>query len=614
MNTRVFLFCTALLAAAPAFAAGFDSPINRVDNAARAAGIVAGTPQTKSEIQDKKTHDIAMALGGEKRVALVIGNAAYKNVPPLSNPPNDARLMAQTLTGLGFQLVGGKPLLDGDKQAIEKAIRAFGQALQGGAVGLFYYSGHGVQIKGTNYIIPVTATINNEADVKYELVDTNFVLDEMTTAGNRLNMMILDACRNNPFGGRGLRGVASGLAQMTAPAGTLISYSTAPNTQASDGAGKNSPFTAALASTLVTPGLNVFEAFNDVAVKVDESTHGQQQPWTSTSPIKGKFYFAGLPGNGAIATIPAPPPQQVATLTPVNPNVARRGRVGIQIDNMTPELARSLGISQSRGVPIIGVLPNSPGAVAGLMKNDVILEVNGEAVKNNVDVVSRISHLVPGAQLSLKILRERREQDVIVTVDELSPADAAFADVMSLYSNKDYERAFEGFLKFTDAFPDNPNVARVRTNLSSMYLNGLGVAKDEAEGVILLRSVADQGYAGAQSLLAIAYLTGRGVPKDNAQAAGLLRKAADQNDAMAQAYLGWMYEEGLSVTKDTSQAIALYRKAADKGDPSGEYYLGASYEKGLGVPKDISEARAWYHKAADQGQTDAIDALKRLGN
>jgi uncharacterized caspase-like protein len=240
-----------------------------------------------------------MGVAGERRVALVIGNSAYQNVPPLKNPANDAPLMAETLKAVGFELIGGKALLNADKAALERAIRSFGQALRGGAVGLFYYAGHGVQIDGVNYLVPVAANIADELDVKFELVDAGLVLDAMAIARNRLNIVILDACRNNPFGGRGLRGIGGGLAQVSAPAGTVISYATQPGDVAEDGTGRDSPYTTALSSAIRHPGLDIFATFNEVGLRVKETTGGRQQPWLATSPIEGQFYF--VPGESAEA-------------------------------------------------------------------------------------------------------------------------------------------------------------------------------------------------------------------------------------------------------------------------------------------------------------------------
>jgi uncharacterized caspase-like protein len=239
----------------------------------------------------------------EERLALVIGNGGYQHVAPLTNPPNDARLTADTLKTVGFRLVGEAALVNAERAAMEHAIRDFGRQLRGGAVGLFYYAGHGVQIDGQNYLVPVGADVEDAADVKYELIDLGYVLDEMKNAGNRLNIVILDACRNNPFGGRGLRALTRGLAQIQAPEGTIISYATQPGNTASDGAGKNSPFTRALTLSLLKPGLSVFDTFNDVGLAVEAATGGQQQPWLSHSPIQGSFQFHA--GTAAPSAPPA---------------------------------------------------------------------------------------------------------------------------------------------------------------------------------------------------------------------------------------------------------------------------------------------------------------------
>ena len=213
----------------------------------------------------------------DKRVALVIGNAAYQNITVLDNPRNDALLMANTLSGLGFTLVGGGAQLDLDKAGLDAAIQKFGRALTGAEVGLFYYAGHGMQLRGSNFLVPVGANPTREADVDFQMVDVNLVLRQMDGSGTRLNLVVLDACRNNPFGGRGLRSAAGGLAQMRAPEGTLISFATQPGNVAMDGEG-NSPFTKALAATVRRPGLDIFQTFNEVGLAVKRATGGEQQP------------------------------------------------------------------------------------------------------------------------------------------------------------------------------------------------------------------------------------------------------------------------------------------------------------------------------------------------
>ena len=242
----------------------------------------------------------------EKRVALVIGNSAYRNVTPLDNPRNDARLMATTLQGLGFQLVGNGAQIDLDKSAFDAVLSKFGDAVLGADVALFYYAGHGVQVAGRNFLVPVAANPVKEADVYLQMVDTNVVLSQMDGAGTKLNIVLLDACRNNPFGGRGLRATGGGLAQMQAPGGTLISYATQPGNVAQDGDGSNSPYSKALATTMRKPGLGLFETFNEVGLSVQQATGGSQQPWVSSSPIAAPFYFASPPSARAAGAQPAP--------------------------------------------------------------------------------------------------------------------------------------------------------------------------------------------------------------------------------------------------------------------------------------------------------------------
>jgi uncharacterized caspase-like protein len=257
----------------------------------------------------------------ETRIALVIGNSAYRNVTPLENPGSDAKLIADTLIGLGFNLVGGRAQLDLDKPSIDRVVQAFGRQLAGADVGLFYYAGHGVQIRGENFLVPIDANPTREADVDFQMFDTNVLLRQMQGAGTRLNIVILDACRNNPFFGRGLavgraqdagnirlRDLASGLAQMQAPEGTLISFATQPGSVAQDGFGRHSPFARALADTMPRPGVGIFDTFNQVGLDVKRTTGGAQQPWVSSSPIEGTFYFVPPKAVVAAPPVPAAPP------------------------------------------------------------------------------------------------------------------------------------------------------------------------------------------------------------------------------------------------------------------------------------------------------------------
>jgi uncharacterized caspase-like protein len=229
------------------------------------------------------------------RVALVVGNSNYKSVGRLANPANDASLMAKTLQHLGFTLVGGGAQLNLDREHFDRLAQRFGREARGADVALFYYAGHGVQIDGTNYLVPTDANPETAADADFQMVDATSMLRQMEASRARLKLMILDACRNNPFDGRGLRAMGGGLAQMQAPDGTIIAFSTQPGHKALDGSNGHSPYTAALARIVQKPGLDILQTFNAVGVAVATATKERQSPWFSSSPIKGDFYFVPAP-------------------------------------------------------------------------------------------------------------------------------------------------------------------------------------------------------------------------------------------------------------------------------------------------------------------------------
>ncbi len=230
----------------------------------------------------------------ERRIALVIGNGAYTKAPPLKNPPNDARDMAVTLKTLGFDVTSG---ININQRDMKRLIREFGQKLKAGGSGLFYYAGHGVQSKGHNYLIPVDADIQSEAEVEDSAVDVNLLLNYMDDAQNGVNIVILDACRDNPFS-RSFRSASNGLAQVDAPTGTLIAYATAPGRVASDGTGQNGLYTSELLKQMHVPGLSVTEMFMNVRAEVMKQTGNKQVPWEASSLV-GMFYFSAPAKNSA---------------------------------------------------------------------------------------------------------------------------------------------------------------------------------------------------------------------------------------------------------------------------------------------------------------------------
>ena len=229
------------------------------------------------------------------RVALVIGNAAYANVPSLTNPVNDAREMSSALRELGFKVIEGYNLTS---TSMRGKIAEFGAALPGAGVSLFYYAGHGMQVSGRNYLVPVDAKVERPSALGTEAIEINTVIADME-AEKRINLVFLDACRDNPLsrnlarsmgGGSRSTAVGQGLAQVNAGIGTLITFATSPDTIALDGSGRNSPFTQAMLKYIRTPGLEIRSMLTRVRADVIRATNEQQVPWDHSS-LTGDFYF-----------------------------------------------------------------------------------------------------------------------------------------------------------------------------------------------------------------------------------------------------------------------------------------------------------------------------------
>ena len=213
----------------------------------------------------------------------MVGNGDYAaEIGKLKNPSSDAQLMADTLKGLGFEV---SLVTDADQKAMKRAIREFGQKLREtgpNGIGLFYYAGHGVQVDGENFLLPIGAEIQAEGDVELEAVSASSILSQMQFAGNAVNLVFLDACRNNPLT-RSFRSGSRGLARVDAPRGSFVGYSTAPGDVSVDGETSNSPYALALVEELNTPGISIEEAHRAVRGKVLAATNQRQTPWDSSS-------------------------------------------------------------------------------------------------------------------------------------------------------------------------------------------------------------------------------------------------------------------------------------------------------------------------------------------
>lgn len=241
--------------------------------------------------QSDDEDDLAKMFEGEKRYALVVGNASYQHVAPLKNSMNDASDIAEELTRSNFEVI---KVIDGTYEQIRSAFIQFHQKLSNGpkdkTVGVFYYAGHGLQTDGENYIVPIDANIQYEDDIPRTCVPIQrVILNGMDRSSSRMNIVILDACRNNPFPSAS-RSAGSGLAEMKKAKGSFIAYATAPGSTASDGDGRNGLYTQELLKALGRKGRSIEQVFKEVRKNVLELSQGKQNTWDSSNII-GEFYF-----------------------------------------------------------------------------------------------------------------------------------------------------------------------------------------------------------------------------------------------------------------------------------------------------------------------------------
>jgi uncharacterized caspase-like protein len=274
----------------------------------------------------------AMAAGGdsaapakaERRIALVLGNSAYQNVPALPNPVVDAKAIAAELEKLNFEVISGYDLT---KLETQETIARFAKDVRGADIALFYYAGHGMQVDGNNYLLPVDASLEDETSLDFETVQINFILRQMSRETG-LRLVFLDACRDNPlakaFGeNSGASGVSSGLAEIQiekSGKGTLVAFATSPNDVAYDGAGKHSPFTTALLAHLGEPDVPLTSAMTRVTSDVVKATDGLQRPWVNLSLTEDVILNPAKPAE--------PPQQTVASNSGDQSSTSRAAGVG----------------------------------------------------------------------------------------------------------------------------------------------------------------------------------------------------------------------------------------------------------------------------------------------
>lgn len=520
------------------------------------------------------------------KVALVIGGGAYAHAPPLENPVNDAKAMTRLLADAGFEVTS---VYDGTQDAIVSALRAFGNASDKAEVAIVFFSGHGIEINGENYLIPVDARLTSDRDVRFETIAMGDILRTIEGA-TKLKLVLLDACRDNPFAEQmrksvSTRSISKGLAgieAMRAPPNTLIAYATAPGQLAEDGTGNNSPFTTALLKELTVPGVDIRIALGGVRDEVVSATRGRQVPYQSGS-IGREQVFVGPP----LATRPEPPP---LTAPPPQPAVSMDPEAAARADFA---FAQSINTEAAWDV-IIGKYPDSSYAalaraardklsqsrIASLAPVEQPKEPESTPLKTGGPPETECDRLAASPNDVLKIPTVAG-----VELDKISPVPAIVACRSAL-------ELYHGEIRF-----------------QFQLARALDANKETPEARQLYRQAADKGHLEAQSVVAELNTAGYTSPSDQSAAVQRYRNAADQGDADAMYNLGRLYDDGEDVKQDYRVAMEWYVKAASKDHAGAMFSIALLYDDGRGIPQDYPKAMEWYLKAADKGHLSAMNNI-----
>lgn len=574
------------------------------------------------------------------RVALVIGNSAYRSVAPLPNPVNDAELVAEKLWEAGFEVI---ETIDGDREKMLADLATFRSRLREGSEALFYYAGHGVQVGGRNYLLPVSVAPQSVEELIDQSIDAQLFVDIMSNSGAKLNIVLLDACRNNPFGeitdeeaetivsraislgasqeevSRGLEQLSQssrgGLAEMTAgDAETVISFATAPGSVAYDGEGKHSPYTQAISDNISEPGLEIIDLFRRIRGHVRETTEGEQITWT-TSTLESRFYFMPLVDDLRSATTGMSIASDTLGGLPPRRIIDRTFWRSIRESDRAEAFA-----SYIRTMPTGAFLEDAKERLSELGGNpdDILVSDTSlpEIASRPVDAVngsarSEIVAALDNAQLTVPIgvgekpLGSKNSENGWIYVES-----ASRLGVVTEGSGKPLHGGTVHWLPEDNQLSYTPQVGSNggRDKFRSIALRDEGDT-DPIEAQLDV-------YVDACDILA-------GNPYDSQRVtAGTRQFIIDRNfDAAIEvceiavanypdvvrfwAQLARAYRSA----GDYDQAIEWQQKAVDADYASAMVYLGQMHLDAQAVPRDYPRAKALFEIAADRGETAAYTAL-----
>ena len=457
------------------------------------------------------------------RKAIVIGMSDYGAGKNLSNTLNDADDMANVLNRLGFQVT---LLKNNDSRTLKTNLVNWYATIEGNDMAVFYFAGHGMEVNGENYLIPVDAELHSQTDVQYSALNVNQVLGNMDEKQVGLKLLILDACRDNPFKRTWSRGSEEkGLAQMSAPRGTYIAFAASPGFTAHDGANynlRNGVFTFFLKQEIVKEGVSIDEVFNNVTGQVANLTRNQQVPFKNSS-LTRNFYFIPR-GNERPTPTPTPTPAPTPTPTPAPTPTPTPAPTPTPTPKPTPTLVVDM--------------------------REVLRQADSYYQQKQY-------------KKALALYKQAAEHG-----DAKAQTKLGICYCNGWGVSKDYLQAVSWFRQAAEQ-----GEANAQANLGVCYYNGWGVGQNYSQAVYWYKKAAEQDEASGQTNLGVCYYNGLGVKQDYNLAVEWYQKAADQGKANAQYNLATCYEDGNGIVKSSSQATYWYRKAAAQGDEDAQKAL-----------------------------------------
>jgi len=607
------------------------------------------------------------------RVAMVVGNSAYRTVGALPNPKNDAELVAEKLWEAGFEVI---ETIDADREKMLADLATFRSRLRKGSEALFYYAGHGVQIDGRNYLLPVSVAPTSVEDLKEQAIDAQLFVDIMANSGAKLNIVLLDACRNNPFGeieeaeeeaiesraislgasreevSRGLellsRSSRGGLAEMSAGnTETVISFATAPGSVASDGEGRHSPYTQAIADNIDEPGLEIADLFRRIRGHVRETTSGAQITWT-TSTLESRFYFkpviddlrAATTGMGVASdTLGGLPPRRVIDRTfwrsirdsdraEAFAAYIRTMPEGVFVEDARTRLSELGGdpdAIQVSDTTLPELAPQRSETATGTAREEIVSALDSKRLTVPIGVGDAPLESEAGAAGWLYVKDASRLG--VVTEDDGTPMHGGTVHWLSKDERLTYTpqvgsnggRDLFRSLALRDEGSTEPIEAQLDVYVDACDILAGNPYDSQRVTAGTRQFIIDRNYDAAIEVCEIAVGRHPDVVRFWAQLARAYRsagnyeeaivwqqRAVDADYASAMVYLGQMYLDAQAVPEDFARAKELFEKAAARGETAAFTALAWIYRAGVGVPQDYGRAMEYYRQGAALGNDWAM--------